>query len=162
MRPVRGYFMHYVVSACLAGEACRYDGRAAPHPRVRALVEAGHAVPVCPEVLGGLSVPRKPCERQGAAVMTADGEDRTAAFVEGAAAALRLAQRHGCRAAILKARSPSCGPGRIYDGSFSRRLIAGDGVFAGMLRGEGFTLYTEEDLPDAPLTSPARHKGGQA
>jgi len=143
--------MRYIVSACLAGVACRYDGGTTPHPVVQAMVERGEALPVCPEVLGGLSVPRDACERRGEAVLTASGRDCTPAFLEGARQALELARAHGCCAAILKSRSPSCGVGRIYDGSFEHRLVDGDGVFAALLRREGWPLCSEEDLPNALL-----------
>ena len=138
--------MRYVVSACLAGVPCRYDGRSIPHPGVLELVRTGQALPVCPEVLGGLPVPRVPCERRDGRVLAADGADCSEAYLAGAVRALQLALARGCSWAILKARSPSCGIGYIYDGSFTRRLIPGDGVFAGLARAEGFTLMTEEEF----------------
>lgn len=134
----------YVVSACLAGQCCRYDGRSNLREEVRALVESGQAVPVCPEVLGGLPTPRTPSERRGDGVYSATGEDVTFAFASGAEAALYIAEEYGCSAAILKARSPSCGCGRIYDGTFTRTLVDGDGLFAALLRKKGFQLFTEE------------------
>ncbi|MCQ2444138.1 MAG: DUF523 domain-containing protein [Mailhella sp.] len=138
-----------VVSACLAGEECRYDGRSNLRPEIAGLVADGIAVPVCPEVLGGLPTPRIPSEIRGAGVFTSGGHDVTEAFTAGAREALRRARAAGCDTAILKARSPSCGCGRIYDGTFSRVLIPGDGIFAAMLRAEGFRLLTEEDItPD--------------
>lgn len=136
-----------LVSACLAGEACRYDGASKPHAAIRALVEQGAALPVCPEYLGGLGVPRIPCEIRGDCVVNAGGEDRTAGFKAGAQLALNVAQARGCREAILKARSPSCGCGRVYDGSFSGVLRDGDGVFAALLREKGFRVWTEENAP---------------
>ena len=137
----------YVVSACLAGERCRYDaGDNTCAPVVR-LVEEGRAIAVCPEVLGGLETPRSPCERVGDRVMNRDGQDVTAAFEQGAARAVEIARKEGCTAAILKSRSPSCGFDRIYDGSFSHVFCVGDGVWAAMLRAEGFDLYSEESLP---------------
>ena len=99
----------YVVSACLAGESCRYDGGGSPCPAVQALVRTGHALPVCPEVLGGLPTPRVPSEIRDGRVVAKDGTDVTGAFIRGAEEALRLALENGCTAAILKARSPSCG-----------------------------------------------------
>ena len=133
-----------MVSACLAGTPCRYDGRSNLRPEVAALVENGEAVPVCPEVLGGLPTPRTPSERQGDRVMSAEGDDVTGAFSAGAEAALYIAEECGCSAAVLKARSPSCGCGRIYDGTFTHTLIDGDGLFAALLRKKGFQLFTEE------------------
>ncbi len=141
----------YVVSACLAGQLCRYDGLANLNTTIASLVRDGMALPVCPEVLGGLPVPRTPCEQKNGRIFSASGEDKTAEFASGAAAALSLAEEYGCRTAILKARSPSCGCGRIYDGTFSRTLIDGDGFFAALLRKKGFTLFTEETFSfDAP------------
>lgn len=134
----------YVVSACLAGQACRYDGRSNLRPAIAALAREGKALPVCPEVLGGLPVPRPPCEQKEGRVFTADGEDKTSEFISGAEAALYLAEEYGCSVAILKARSPSCGCDRIYDGTFTRTLRDGDGLFAALLRKKGFTLFTEE------------------
>ena len=113
-------------------------------------MEEGRAVPLCPEVLGGLETPRSPCERVGERVMNRDGQDVTLAFERGAAKATEIARKQGCTAAIIKSRSPSCGFGRIYDGSFSHVFCAGDGVWAAMLRDEGFDLYSEESLPDEP------------
>lgn len=139
--------MKYVVSACLAGEPCRYDGKAQPQEWVQRLVVQGRAVPLCPELLGGLSVPRSPCEKRQSGVFTIDGSNCTEAFMVGAQEGLRLAKKHGCTAAILKARSPSCGSGQIYDGTFSHRIVPGDGLFAELLRHEGFPLFSEEHLP---------------
>ncbi len=133
-----------MVSACLAGTPCRYDGRSNLRPEIAALVERGEAVPVCPEVLGGLPTPRTPSERKGESVVSATGDDVTGAFAAGAEAALYIAEECGCSAAVLKARSPSCGCGRIYDGTFTHTLIDGDGLFAALLRRKGFQLFTEE------------------
>ena len=134
----------YVVSACLAGTPCRYDGRSNLRPEIAALVESGEAVPVCPEVLGGLPTPRTPSERRGERVVSAEGDDVTGEFSAGAEAALYIAEECGCSAAVLKARSPSCGCGRIYDGTFTHTLVDGDGLFAALLRKKGFQLFTEE------------------
>ena len=134
-----------LVSACLAGEPCRYNGQGFICPSVAALVAAGKALAVCPEVLGGLSTPRPPAEIIAGRVLTVVGEDVTAAYQAGAQLALKLARQADCRTAILKARSPSCGCGQIYDGSFSGRLIPGDGVFAALLKQAGIVVQTEED-----------------
>ena len=145
-----------LVSACLAGRACRYDGSSNKAEGVAGLVAAGQPVAVCPEVAGGLSTPRPPAEIVGgtgedvlagrARVVTRDGDDVTSQYVEGARRALAAAQAAGARAAILKARSPSCGSGRVRDGSFSGGLVAGDGVTAALLRSHGITVLSEEDL----------------
>ena len=134
----------FVVSACLAGLHCRYDGRTNLKPEVAELVASGLAVPVCPEELGGLPTPRDPSERRGDSVVSNAGRDVTSEFSSGAEAALYIAEEYGCSAAILKARSPSCGCGRIYDGTFSRTLIDGNGLFAELLLKKGFEVFTEE------------------
>lgn len=103
-------------------------------------------VPVCPEILGGLPTPRTPSERQGERVVSKTGTDVTAAYRKGAEEALRLARLFGCRKALLKERSPSCGRGQIYDGSFSGRLIPGDGVTARLLEQEGIAVFGESQL----------------
>lgn len=103
-------------------------------------------VPVCPEILGGLPTPRTPSERQGERVVSKTGADVTAAYQKGAEEALRLARLFGCRKALLKERSPSCGQGQIYDGSFSGRLIPGDGVTARLLEQEGIAVFGESQL----------------
>lgn len=135
----------YLVSACLAGRRCRYDGKDGRVEWVAELVALGEAVAVCPEVLGGLPTPRAPSERVGERVVSAEGADVTAAFAHGAREALRVCEAHGCTAAILKARSPSCGCGHIYDGTFSGVLAKGNGVFADLLLGQGIPVRTEED-----------------
>lgn len=134
-----------VVSACLAGVECRYNGTAFPCARIVELVATGQAVAVCPEVLGGLPVPRPPAEIVGERIMTVDGNDVTAQYRAGARAALQIAMKTGCSKAILKARSPSCGSGRIHDGSFSGRMTTGDGVFANLLKRSGIAVYTDEE-----------------
>lgn len=136
--------MRYIVSACLAGEQCRYDGKANTCEQIRKLVEQGGALAVCPEVLGGLPTPRAPAEIRCGRVMTRDGRDVTGAFAAGAREALRLAREAGCTCAILKARSPSCGSGEIYDGTFSRTRVPGEGLFARMAREAGLSVRTEE------------------
>lgn len=139
--------MRYVVSACLAGQACRYDGGSNPCPAVIRLVEEGRAVPACPEGLAALPIPRPPFEQVGERVLSRDGQDLSEDFLRGARLALHKALEQGCVAAILKSRSPSCGFGLIYDGTFSRRLCAGEGVWARLLREAGIKLYSEESLP---------------
>lgn len=139
-----------VVSACLAGAACRYDGASQPFEPARELVRRGLALPVCPEQLGGLCTPRTPCEivrgGDGAErVMDADGADRTGAFERGAREALELARLFGAEAALLKANSPSCGCGMVYDGSFSGARKPGNGLFARLLLAEGVDVFTEAD-----------------
>lgn len=136
-----------LISTCLLGVACKYSGGDNARPAlIAALQAAGHElVPVCPEVYGGLSTPRPPAERIGARVMTAAGADVTAAYHKGAETALQLAKLTGCRVAVLKANSPSCGHGTIYDGTFSGQKIAGNGVTAELLEQNGIRVYTDED-----------------
>ena len=145
-----------LISACLAGRACRFDGSSNQDALVSRLVAEGRAVLVCPEVDGGLGTPRPPAEIVGgdgsdvlagrAQVVTQQGKDVTDAYLEGARLALEACVSSGAGVAILKARSPSCGLGSIYDGTFSRRLVAGDGVTAALLREHGIEVLTDEDL----------------
>ena len=140
--------MRLLVSACLLGVMCRYDGQSRPDQNVLALLKNHVLVPVCPEQLGGLSTPRCPCEIQGDRVMSRDGDDRTAEYEKGALEALRLCRLFSCEAAVLKAKSPSCGLGCVYDGTFSGTLRPGDGVTAGLLKNSGVPVYTEKNLPE--------------
>lgn len=135
-----------IVSACLAGLYCRYNGEVEPNPVVVDLIRTGEAVPFCPEIQGGLPTPRKPCEIRDGKVYDADDIDRTTEFLRGAEEGLKLAQMLGCTEAILKARSPSCGSGTIYDGTFTSTRVLGDGVFARLLKENGCTVRTEEDI----------------
>lgn len=138
----------YLISACLCGQPCRYDAGAFDFPALRRLAEKGAAIPFCPECAGGLPTPRTPCERCGDRVISRDGEDRTAEYQAGAAAALALCQQYGLRAAILKEGSPSCGISRIRDGSHTGRKIPGRGLTAELLAQHGMALYSEERLPE--------------
>lgn len=135
-----------LVSACLLGVPCRYDGGSLPLEGLDALAERFELIPVCPEQLGGLSTPRPPSERRGSRVVTFDGADVTDAFRRGAEEAVRLARRRGAALALLKARSPSCGFGAIYDGSFTGRLVDGSGVAAEALARAGIDIYSEAQL----------------
>ena len=132
-----------LISACLTGENCKYDGgnNALPPETLAALRARYELVPVCPERLGGLPTPRVPSERQGGRVVSRTGEDVTAAFRRGAEEALRSARENGCRRALLKANSPSCGSGTIYDGSFSGTLTGGYGVAAELLIYEKIEVF---------------------
>ena len=137
-----------LISACLLGAACRYDGQSKAMADWERLKERYALIPVCPEQLGGLATPRAPAERRGDRVVTQTG-DVTAQYARGAEEALHLAQAMGCRKALLKERSPSCGSGGIYDGTFTRTLTAGDGVTAELLKYHGLAIYGEtrwEDL----------------
>ena len=138
--------MTILVSACLLGCPCRYDGKSKPNDAVLALMEHHTLIPICPEQMGGLATPRVPAERKDGGVFTERGRDVTEQYRRGAEEALRLAQLYGCKYAILKERSPSCGNGQIYDGSFSRRLINGDGVTAQLLKAHGITVLGESEV----------------
>ena len=135
-----------LVSACLCGLPCRYDGSVSALPAALELVRQARAIPVCPEQLGGLPTPRLPIELRDGRAFDKEGRDLTALVAMGARAAADLAGLAGCKAALLKARSPTCGSGRIYDGAFSGTLIPGDGMLAGRLRAMGLELVSEEDL----------------
>ena len=141
--------MNILISACLLGQYCRYDGQTKVYPQVQALLGRDdiHLIPVCPEQCGGLATPRPAAERQGKRVVTANVSDVTAQYQRGAEAALYWARLFHCTKAILKEKSPSCGHGQIYDGTFSRTLTVGDGVTAALLRAEGLEIIGESDLP---------------
>ncbi len=138
--------MTILVSACLLGCPCRYDGKNKPNAAVLSLRTEHTLIPVCPEQMGGLPTPRPPAERKGDGVFTENGTDVTAQYRRGAEEALRLAALYGCSCAILKERSPSCGSGEIYDGSFSRTLVAGDGVTAELLKRQGIAVHGESEV----------------
>lgn len=136
-----------LVSACLLGFDCKYSGGSnkLPERQLVALKERFRLIPVCPETAGGLPTPRQPSERLGERVLSRQGQDVTAQYQKGAETALRLARRYGCKAALLKEKSPSCGSGLIYDGSFTGTLVTGDGVSAQALKEEGLIVFGESD-----------------
>jgi uncharacterized protein YbbK (DUF523 family) len=151
-----------LVSACLMGRKVRYDGRAKTSSAalLAGWREEGRLVPFCPEVAGGLPVPRPASEIEGglggaavlagsARVLTSDGADVTAAFVAGARGALVVARANGIRMAVLKEGSPSCGALSVYDGSFSGRRTPGQGVTTALLESEGIRVFGEDDLEAA-------------
>lgn len=142
--------MNILVSACLLGTPCRYDGQSKPNAAVQALSDRHTLIPVCPEVLGGLPTPRTPSERQGERTVTRDGRDVTAQYTAGARAVLAIARKYGCRYAILKERSPACGNGRIYDGTFTGTLTDGQGVAAAILTENGITVLGESQVGSLP------------
>ena len=150
-----------IVSACLCGINCRYDGDNNLNERVLKLLKEGKALPVCPEQLGGLATPREPCEilnENGLDVIDGkitivglNNNDITSKFLKGAYETLKIAQNIGATCAILKARSPSCGVSKIYDGTFSSTLRQGNGVTTQLLLSNGIKVFTEEDLDDIKL-----------
>ncbi len=134
-----------LVSACLLGFPCKYSGGSnrLPDEALESLRRRYRLIPVCPEAAGGLPTPRDPSERQGERVVSCAGRDVTAAYRKGAEIALALTRRYGIEAALLQRRSPSCGSGRIYDGSFTGALIPGDGVTAELLKAHGIRVTGE-------------------
>ena len=135
-----------VVSQCLLGVRCRYDGRCAENADVRREACARGWIPVCPEILGGLTTPRAASERSGDGVISNEGADVTEAFQRGAEEALRIARLYGAKYALLKERSPSCGCGEIYDGTFSGRKVPGNGVTAALFLRNDIAVYGESEL----------------
>jgi len=135
-----------IVSACLAGVKCRYDGTSKPNKKVIELVKKGKAIPLCPEQLGGLSTPRIPSEIRGNKVINKKGKDVTAFFIKGAKEALKIAKLAKCREAILKSKSPSCGVREIYDGSFTGKTKKGDGIFTRLLKKNNINCKTEDKI----------------
>ena len=151
-----------LVSACLLGAEVRHHGGAATveHPVLRRWREEGRIVGVCPEIAGGLPAPRPPSEVRGLRVVTRDGRDVTGAFEAGARMAVAVACELGIRVAVLKSGSPSCGTGQIYDGTFSGRLIEGDGMTAAALRREGVQVFDECQLDAADAALSAQEDAG--
>ena len=135
--------MNVLVSACLLGTECKYNQGSNESEQVKQLLEEHHLIPVCPEIMGGLPTPRTPAEVRGEKVITKDGKDVTAEFQKGAGEALRLAELYGCRCAVLKEKSPSCGSGNIYDGTFTGTLTSSDGVTAKLPKKHGIHVFGE-------------------
>ena len=134
-----------LISACLLGVECKYSGgsNALPEETIGKLRARYRLIPVCPETAGGLPTPRDPSERLGERVVSCRGADVTAQFKKGAEAALTLARRYGCTTALMKEHSPSCGSGLIYDGSFSGKLVEGDGCAVELLKAAGVSVVEE-------------------
>lgn len=134
-----------LISACLLGVECKYSGgsNALPEETIEKLRTRYRLIPVCPETAGGLPTPRDPSERLGERVVSCRGADVTAQLKKGAEAALTLARRYGCTTALMKEHSPSCGSGLIYDGSFSGKLVKGDGCAAELLKAAGVSVVGE-------------------
>ena len=136
--------MIYLISACLLGCPCRYDGKSKPIPEdIRALLESDTLLPVCPECMGGLSTPRPPAEIVGGRVINREGRDVSAEYERGAREVLRLARLYRADGVILRDRSPSCGTHGIYDGTFTATLCDGMGITAALLCREGIRILDE-------------------
>lgn len=138
--------MKILVSACLLGYNCKYNGGNNYNKEIAELSDEHEIFYICPEVFGGLPTPRKPSEQIGSKVMTADGDDFTKNFQKGAEMSLEIAQKNDCKYAILKAKSPSCGCGLIYDGTFSGTLKEGNGVASDLLLKNGIEIYNENNF----------------
>ncbi len=128
------------------GINCRYNGKEKPNNKILELLKKENLIPVCPEQLGGLPTPREPAERRGSKVLTKSGEEVTSNFEEGAKEVLKIAKIFNIKEAILKQRSPSCGCGMVYDGTFSNKLINGDGITTALLKKNGIRVVSEENL----------------
>lgn len=135
--------MKILVSACLLGENCKYSGGNNRNEKVIALGKEHQLVPICPECFAGLPTPRLPSEIKNGKVFSKDGRDLTEEFLDGAEKSLYVAEEAGCRVAVLKERSPSCGFGKIYDGSFSEKIINGNGITAQLLYENGIIILGE-------------------
>ena len=134
-----------IVSACLLGENCKYSGGNNKNEKVIALSEHFEIIPVCPECFGGLPIPREPSEIRDGRVYSKSGNDVTAQFMTGAEHTLYVAQEKNCPCAVLKENSPSCGYGKIYDGTFSGKLTHGNGLTADLLTKNGISVFGEND-----------------
>lgn len=147
-----------LVSSCLAGIECRYDGKHSYVEKINKLVEENKAMIVCPELLGGFQTPREPAEIKGgtgedvlngdAVILTKSGEDVTDLYIKGAYKTLEIARQIQADTVILKENSPSCGSSNIYNGSFSGQKIAGNGITAALLKKEGFRVMSEHQLDE--------------
>lgn len=141
-----------LVSACLAGEKCRYDGKDNRIDYIEKLVKEGKAISVCPEILGGLSTPRIPAEikkeKDAVMVVTRDGIEVTDNFKVGALKTLEIAKRNGTILVILKAKSPSCGKYSVYDGTFTGKLIEGKGITVELLEKNGIKVIDESEIEE--------------
>jgi uncharacterized protein YbbK (DUF523 family) len=137
-----------LVSACLLGIPCRYDGKSMPNEKVMALKEKYTLIPVGPEIYGGLPTPRIPSEICGERVMMKDGRDVTENYNRGALTALEIARENACTVAILKEKSPSCRSGLIHNGLFDGGLVAGDGITTQLLKKEGIRVLGESEITE--------------
>jgi uncharacterized protein YbbK (DUF523 family) len=140
--------MNILISGCLLGIHCRYDGTGMLEKGLIQNMQQHHFIPICPEQLGGLQTPRDPAECVGNKVITKKGEDVTNQYMAGAEEALKVASLYNCKVAILKERSPSCGCGKIYDGTFSNHLVEGDGITSQLLKKNGIKVIGESQLED--------------
>jgi uncharacterized protein YbbK (DUF523 family) len=135
-----------ICSACLLGVKCRFDGNACVNEKVLKLAREEALIPVCPEILGGLATPRRPAEVRGKKVITDLEDDVSNQYAKGAEETLHIAQLYGIKEAVFKQNSPSCGCGKVHDGTFSDRIVKGDGITTALLKKNGVNVITEDDL----------------
>ena len=140
--------MNILVSACLLGISCRYDGDDNYDPSLKRIAKEHHLIPVCPESYGGLPIPREPAEIRGDRILSKSGKDVTGEFHRGARSMMQMTGFFECGLAILKERSPSCGSGQVYDGTFSKTLTEGEGVFAALLKKAGIPVIGESQIEE--------------
>ncbi len=143
--------MKILISACLLGQNVRYDANhnsILQNPLIKRLLDQDILIPVCPEVDGGLPIPRLPVELIGKKAIDSQGNDKTKNFTDGANKSSQLALKYNINIAIMKAKSPSCGKGKIYDGAFNKKLINGDGITVKALERAGVKVFSEEDLEE--------------
>ena len=138
--------MKIMVSACLLGQKCKYNGGDNFNSKLQTFLKGHEVIPVCPEVSGGLPVPRTPCEIVNGVVQTKDGQSFDKEFRKGAQSCLNLAIKEKIELAILQSRSPTCGTNQIYDGTFTGKLTKGSGLFSELLQKNGFKVMDIEDL----------------
>lgn len=138
--------MKILVSACLLGIDCKYNGKNNKNDQVIELLKTHDLIPACPEIMGGLTTPRTPSEIHEDEVITKDGKNVTKQYQKGAEETLKIAKLYNCKTAILKEKSPSCGCGKIYDGTFTGTLIDGDGITARLLKEHGIKITGETTL----------------
>ena len=131
-----------LVSACLLGVNCRYDGGNNHSDKIDEFLKDYEIIPICPEIMGGLPTPRIASERLKDKVITKDGRDVTKQYIKGAEECLFLAKKYNVKKALLKLRSPSCGNEKIYDGTFTHTVIDGDGVTAELLKNNGIEIIS--------------------
>ena len=135
-----------IVSACLLGVPCRYDGKSKENKKLMELGNQFNFLPVCPEEYGGLPTPRVPAEIRNGKVINKNGFNVTANYIKGAKEVLKICKLYNCDTAILKSKSPACGKGKIYDGTFSGTLIDGNGITTDLLIKNGIKVYTEDEF----------------
>lgn len=140
--------MNILVSACLLGINCRYDGKGKLVDTLKTLGKKHNLIPICPEIYGGMTTPREPSEKIKDKVISKSGKDVTDNFIRGAQETLKLAKLYDCQLAILKERSPSCGYGKIYDGTFTGNIVDGNGITAELLVKNGIKVIGESKIDD--------------